>query len=697
MDVSDINLQEVIRLHPISDPFKEKQKTNSGKIIPYEACDINLYKRQARCTCFVTTHKRIHSWVVAIGEGLAATANIQVQWKADAVKSEFIVDETETDDEVAYRIVVYTTTGKILIQGKRYTSWCDEQFAMCLSKVNEWAGHEPSPDNQITLVSSKNTECKEKDGQGDDNGINTSPQQQTDNLESTFLPPPPTTVTAGINGTPNTEKTCRLQNKTRSLPKTPPSPNDVETEKAEVPSDSAPSVMTTPPEHPLPDSAPLDSADCIAPNHPNTRQNDETNRRLDSIETSIVKLTKAFAAIIAHQDESIANQNTLMVKMNDIKAKPNATQTSSASDKSFKEMEKQLESMKKTLKQAEQTHTADIRKLTDEHKRETDKCKREIEELRSKVINGDILNEKLSSKIEASEISSHELKNSYEARLQDKEKLIQDILSSRRTENDGENWETVNKRKMSYSSAAKADRVSPGRHTNSTGDSMRDKREDREPHQTRNNTSNSGGIHLIHDSTCKLINVTKLTARAGNNGSRMYAPTIEHAREAVNKLHESEVIIIHTGVNNLKSQSPEYVASQYRTLLQEASRKADRVVLSLPIPSLTKPWNDKINQFKRLVVNDVRDSPVITVCNNNNFNHYDNPIPRYFADDVHPNEEGSRVLAGNLIRCVFKPQTTQLNSNSYRPRNSRYSNMSNRSHESLADNIAWAIKDALGR
>ena len=540
----------------------------------------------------------------------------------------------------------------------------------------------------------KTTESKEKDGQGDDNGINTSPQQQTDersNLESTFLLIPPTT--AVIYGTPNKEKTCQLQNKTRSLPKTP-SPNDVETEKVEVTSDSAPSVMTTPPEHPLPDSAPLDSADGISPNPPNTRQNEETNRRLDSIEASIVKLVKAFAAIIAHQDESIANQNTLMVKMNDIKAKPNATQATSATDKCLKEMEKQIESMKKEVKQAEHTHTADIRKLTDDHKRETVMYKREIEELRSKVINGDILNEKLSSKIEASEISSHELKNSYEARLQDKEKLIQDILSSRRTETDGENWETVNKRKMSYSSAAKADRVSTGSPTNSTGESMRDKREDREPHQTRNNTSNPGGIHLIHDSTCKLINVTKLTARAGNNGSRMYAPTIEHALEAVNKLHKFEIIIIHTGVNNLKSQSPEYVASQYRTLVQEATRKADRIVLSLPIPSLTKPWNDKINQFKRLVEIGVRDSPVITVCNNNNFKYYDNPVARYLADDVHPNEEGTRVLAGNLIRCVFKPQTTQQNSNSYRPRNSRYSN---RSHESLAENIARAITDALGR
>ena len=694
MDVSDINLQEVIRLHPISDPFKEKQKTNSGKIIPYEAIDNNLYKKQASCTCFVTTHKRIHSWVVAIGKGLAATTNTQVQWKSDAVKSEFIVDDTETEDEVAYRIIIYMTTGKILIQGKRYVLWCDEQFAMCLNKVNQWAGHDPSPDTvtRITKANNEITECKEKVGPDDENTIDTTPQQQTDersNIELTVVPTLP--PIGGINGTPTNENT-NCKNKTRILPKTP-STNDVETGKAEVPSDSAPSVMTTPTDHPLTDSAPLDSADDISPNHPNTRQNEETNRRLDSIETSIVKLTKAFAEIIAHQHESISNQNTMMVKMKDIKTNPNTTQAASANNKTLKDMEKQIESMKKELKQVEQTHTADIRKLTDEHKKETDKYKREVEELRSKVINGDILNEKLLSKIEASEISAHDLKNSYEARLQDKEKLIQDILSSRHTENDGENWETVNKRNKSYSSATRTDRGSTSSHMNSPGEPTRDKREDSEPPQMRNNPSNprpTGGIHLIHDSTCKLINVTKLTARAGSNGSRMYAPTIENALEAVNRLPKTETVIIHTGINNLKSQSVDHVVSQYRTLVQQASRKADHLVLSLPIPSLTKPWNDKINQFKRQVENGLRDSPNITLCNNNNFNYYDNPVTRYFADDVHPNEEGTRVLAGNLIRSVFKTKTNQQHSNLYRTRNAQYPNR-------LAENIARAIKDALGR
>ena len=138
MDITNINLHEVRDRFPIDEPFKEKQKTNSGKVIPFEAIDFNLYKRQASCTCFVTSHTRIHEWIVVIGEGLATCKNTHVEWKIDEpLKSEFIVNEIDTDDEIAYRIIAYMTTGKILIQGKKYARWCDEQFGYCMNKVNE--------------------------------------------------------------------------------------------------------------------------------------------------------------------------------------------------------------------------------------------------------------------------------------------------------------------------------------------------------------------------------------------------------------------------------------------------------------------------------------------------------------------------------------------------------------------------------
>ena len=86
-----INLQDVSDRYPIDEPFKEKLKTNSGKVIPFEAIDLNRYKRQASCTCFVTSHTRIRGWIVAIGEGLAAACkNAQVEWKIDEpLKSEW--------------------------------------------------------------------------------------------------------------------------------------------------------------------------------------------------------------------------------------------------------------------------------------------------------------------------------------------------------------------------------------------------------------------------------------------------------------------------------------------------------------------------------------------------------------------------------------------------------------------------------
>lgn len=581
MDAKDINLKSVRELYPIGEPFKDKQKTNSGKLIPYESIDLYLYKRQANCTCFVTSHLRIHSWIVAIGEGLASTPNITLQWKTnDPLKSEFIVNETDNDDEVAYRIIVYPTTGKILTQGRKYATWANEQFELCLNKVKQMIT-QSAPD-KITAESNekdniaKETNPKQKTDNTDDNTGTASYTKDNGNLTPSPSTPHHLIMPTITIDSPEIQNETTI-NKSRSLPKTPPKQNKAVTHLGhqETPCDE-----TT------------------------------TTRRLDSIECSIVKIAKALAELIANHEQSNTNQHAILEQVIELAKKKSAPQSVSLSDDKLKGVEKQLQSLKNDLKQTELKHTADLRTLSDDHKRETAKYKKENEELRSRVINGDIMNEKIAGTLEANETALNELKRSYEARLKDKESVIQDILNSRHQERDSDNWETTPKRKQSYSDAAKTtspshsdvtktNHAGPTRNTDrptSPDPARGEHRHARDAdtpgtpaQQTRDNHQHLGPryvnrIHLIHDSTCKLINVTKLTARAGCNGSRAYAPTIENAYETVEHMQTTETLILHTGVNNLKSQSPEHVASQYKNLLHAASQKADRIVVSLPIP-----------------------------------------------------------------------------------------------------------------
>ena len=88
----------------------------------------------------------------------------------------------------------------------------------------------------------------------------------------------------------------------------------------------------------------------------------------------------------------------------------------------------------------------------------------------------------------------------------------------------------------------------------------------------------------------------RLTARAGGKGARLYAPTIRDASVAVDNIGHSDVVILHTGVNDLKSKNVEQVALEYEYLIHKVIAKpVKKIITSLPTPSMTKPWNQKIS------------------------------------------------------------------------------------------------------
>ena len=41
-------------MYPVKDKYKKRQKSSSGRIIPFETVDKTIDKERANCTCFVT-------------------------------------------------------------------------------------------------------------------------------------------------------------------------------------------------------------------------------------------------------------------------------------------------------------------------------------------------------------------------------------------------------------------------------------------------------------------------------------------------------------------------------------------------------------------------------------------------------------------------------------------------------------------
>jgi hypothetical protein len=48
------------------------------------------------------------------------------------------IDTEGTGDDFLYKVILYLTTGKVLIQGKGHEGFCDNEFPKCLSLVNEY-------------------------------------------------------------------------------------------------------------------------------------------------------------------------------------------------------------------------------------------------------------------------------------------------------------------------------------------------------------------------------------------------------------------------------------------------------------------------------------------------------------------------------------------------------------------------------
>ena len=161
----DISIDNLCKLYPVTDVFRSKQKANNSRLIQIEHIDKSFYRARSNCTSFITSNKRVHAWISAViynGEG---KKNSNVAWidKKDnhnnIVQTEFVVSDKNSDfrdDDLMYKVLIYLTTGNILIQGKNWELVCDNEFSACKSLVDLYVVQ--SPKNPDTESITKNSE-----------------------------------------------------------------------------------------------------------------------------------------------------------------------------------------------------------------------------------------------------------------------------------------------------------------------------------------------------------------------------------------------------------------------------------------------------------------------------------------------------------------------------------------------------------
>lgn len=118
--------------------------------MPYETIDYSTYREAANCVVFLTSVSRMHFWILALVQRLVQIKQVsqdhQVKWTNFPLgdekpeKTEFQVyvkdDEDEEEFVLWHKVIVYITVGKVMVQGKGYRSWCEEEFPITLDIVN---------------------------------------------------------------------------------------------------------------------------------------------------------------------------------------------------------------------------------------------------------------------------------------------------------------------------------------------------------------------------------------------------------------------------------------------------------------------------------------------------------------------------------------------------------------------------------
>ena len=130
--------------------------------MPFEAIDKKIINRE-ETVCFITSEKRIHAWMTSIAQPLyfelGSTNRYNVIWrdhkeKSSIIHTEFVVSDSSIDtegtgDDFLYKVILYHTTGKVLIQGKGHDEFCDNEFPKCLGLVNEYTNIPNTTNNDI--------------------------------------------------------------------------------------------------------------------------------------------------------------------------------------------------------------------------------------------------------------------------------------------------------------------------------------------------------------------------------------------------------------------------------------------------------------------------------------------------------------------------------------------------------------------
>ena len=639
----DTSISNIRTLYPIDSEFAKEQRTNTGKLIPVEEIVLGLYKKGANCVCFLTNEERIHGWISILAERLynekgQNDERYEVIWRdvyedttPNKLQTEFIVSkkqiETESESTFVYKVIVYLTAGKIMVQGKEFSTWCKEEFNVCLKMVDQLMSSNAEAGPLQTTTQPAETAAS-KTGT-----TKTRPEDQARE------------ITANKTGASKTRPEDQVKDCDPDL-----------THVKEVQGEQS------------------------ADGDTNQSMEKKFSNRIDVLESGICKLTDIVSNLVTRIDQQGDNmtkiekavKTSVREEIGKWERKDNGNQEKALRNE-LEDKNKEIKSLKKYLEEKNEllkTHAESSKKDSQQLQKQKEEFNKIRTDLNNEIYKLKTDAQQKQQKIETIEKEATQQQRMFDERMKAKEERIeslQEVISQLR----GEEWESQTDKGKCSNQGKQQPSAAPTPQTTSPEEFVIDM-------QIRESKNE---ILVLGDSICKAININRLVAGSNKPGQLIRAPTIDSARERLEEIRQPvSTIVVHTGVNDLekvrKGQNiMETVCENYIKMAKCSRQKADQVIMSLPLPgpSSGDDLENLVDEFNAHITRALDNKDGIKLCTHDQINK------RYmYRDEVHPNQQGTKILAANIRTQmnIKKPPSHQRVSTGYRTRTTTEGNNS---------------------
>ena len=171
-----------------------------------------------------------------------------------------------------------------------------------------------------------------------------------------------------------------------------------------------------------------------------------------------------------------------------------------------------------------------------------------------------------------------------------------------------------------------------------------------------NNSSFQGSydVVMLHDSICKDIDINRLLRNTNRSGHKHTTYTIPEVQKfCTEKLDHAATIILHVGINDLKTISVEEAFNDYENAISNIMSKCDSLLLSLVTPSHYESLDQKVFEFNKRVFDKFSDVEKVKISMNSNFTQNEWLRKHLYRDAIRLSRDGISVLAANLKRILI--------------------------------------------